>query len=94
LSHAVHSEALAEVDKIIDWLAACQESDGMVVIAMRFILVFVDPVKDGANSWVLASWGDCPLGVVEARNVFFFCYGGKFCCRDLRHSDWIIGEWC
>jgi hypothetical protein len=83
---------LAEVNKVIDWLAACQEGDGMVVITVRFILVFVDPVEDCINGWVLVSWNDCPLHFIEAGNILLLCHGSKFCCRELRHNDWISQE--
>jgi hypothetical protein len=94
LPHAIHSKALAEVDEVVDRLTISQEGDGMVVITVRFILVFVDPVENCTDGWVSGSWDNCPLGFFKFGDVLLFCYGGKFCCRELRHSDWTNGKWC
>jgi hypothetical protein len=85
---------LTEADEVINWLAAGQEGDGMVVITIGFMLVFVYPVEDCTDSWVLVSWGNCPLHFIEAGDIFFFCHGGKLCCRESRHNNWIRREWC
>jgi hypothetical protein len=92
LPHAIHSEALAEMDEVIDWSAMSQEGDGMVIITIGFILIFIDPVKDCTDGWVVILWDNCPLGVIEFRDVFLFCHGGKFFCRESRHNDWINEE--
>jgi hypothetical protein len=87
LPHAIHSEALVEVDEIIDQLATGQEGNGMVVITVRFVLVFVDPVEDCTDGWVSVLWDDCPLSFIKVGDGFFFCYSSKLCCRESRYSD-------